>query len=62
MQTTCPTCGLTYDDIYRRTYCPHHDFAMHTVVVRGDGRSKVCTSIEELKAFLGEQDSESHVP
>lgn len=54
MQTDCPICGLTYDDLYRRTSCPHENFAMHTVVVRGDGRSRVCTNIEELDAFLGE--------
>ena len=52
MLTDCPDCGLSYDDLYRRTYCPHPEFAMHTVVVKADGASRVCTSIEELEAFL----------
>jgi len=26
MRVTCEKCGLTYNDIYRWTYCPHDTF------------------------------------
>lgn len=55
MNVQCETCGLTYDDLYRRTYCEHEVFAMHTVVTLTNGRSQVCTSVEELEAFLGQE-------
>jgi hypothetical protein len=52
MVVECPDCGLRYDDLYRLTYCPHVEFSMSTLVVRGDGSEKVCHSIEEMHQFM----------
>lgn len=52
MIVSCEQCGKIYDDTYRLTYCPHEGFAMCTLVTRGDGESKVCTSVEDMQAFL----------
>lgn len=52
MQTTCPDCGMAYDDTYRWTFCPHDAFEMHTLAVRADGQEKCCHSVEELDAWL----------
>jgi uncharacterized OB-fold protein len=51
----CEECGAVYDDTYRRTYCPHDYFEMRTTVCRGDGEVRVCTTVEEVKSFLGEE-------
>lgn len=50
-RVTCEKCGLSYDDVYRLTYCPHAEFAMRTMAYRG-GESKLCTTVEELNEFL----------
>jgi hypothetical protein len=52
MQVTCDECGVEYDDTYRLTLCPHDGFDMVTMVVRGDGTTTVCRSLEDLDAFL----------
>lgn len=53
MVGTCPDCGLTYDDLYRRRICPHEEFQMRVTCYRADGQTRVCTSVEELHAFMG---------
>lgn len=52
MRIRCQQCNATYDDTYRWTYCPHARFDMHTVMVRADGVTQVCTSVEQLESFL----------
>lgn len=56
MDVTCATCGLHYDDTYRLTFCPHDSFPMRAVV-SSRGRTRVCTTVEQVKAFLRETDS-----
>jgi hypothetical protein len=51
----CLDCLLVYDDTYRLTLCPHDGFDMVTTVVRGDGQSKVCTSVAAVLDFLEER-------
>lgn len=54
MTRTCPDCGVVYDDVDHRTYCPHPHFAMRTSAGRmAGGRyvTKVCRSIAELDEF-----------
>ena len=51
MIVTCETCGVEYDDVYRRTYCPHPPFEMRCVVNVGKF-SKVCTRVEEVDELL----------
>lgn len=52
MIVTCPLCRREYDDLYRYTFCPHLGFQMRCTVVRGDGQSKVCTTLAEVNAFI----------
>ena len=51
MTVTCETCGLSYDDVYRLTYCPHERFDMRCVVHVGK-HEKVCTRVEEVDEFI----------
>lgn len=53
MLTTCQTCSLEYDDIYRLTICPHEKFEMYTTVMKADGSTVVAHSIEELNKAMG---------
>ena len=60
MIVTCASCYLCYDDTYHWTFCPHERFEMRLVVNRGDGQSKLCTSVAELLDFIekrGEDDA-----
>lgn len=53
MRRTCPDCNLSYDDVYRLTFCPHDEFMMRTTVVGGNGKVKgIATSVEELRDLL----------
>ena len=52
MIVTCPKCRWSYDDTYRLTYCPHRRFEMRTHATNSKGEVKICTSVEELKAFV----------
>lgn len=52
MVVQCTECGVSYDDTYHLTYCPHEYFEMRTVVHRGKGETRLCRSVEELHAFL----------
>jgi hypothetical protein len=52
-RVTCEKCNLSYDDTYRLTICPHIEFKMNCLVMRGDGETKTCTGIEEMDEFLG---------
>lgn len=50
----CPLCYLDYDDLYRRTGCPHEEFAMRCAsyrVVEGVFVHLVCTTVEQQDAF-----------
>ena len=50
MLTTCPTCGLIYNNTYWRTYCPHTGFAMGTQQRRfHTGAEKVPQTLEEAR-------------
>lgn len=51
MMTTCETCHLQYDDVYRLTFCPHDAFEMRCVVNVGKF-SKLCTRVEEVNEFI----------
>jgi hypothetical protein len=55
MITTCERCGLSYDDLYRWTYCPHETFEMHTRAVNAAGVERCCHTVEELKAHMKEE-------
>lgn len=57
----CEICLLVYDDTYRLTWCPHDGFDMATMVVRGDGCVRVCTSLAEFWDFIEarEQDTDA---
>lgn len=51
---TCPNCGLSYDDTYRWTYCPHEEFHMLTAASRQiEGRFVLlyCTSVDQVDRF-----------
>lgn len=58
MIVTCDDCELDFDDVYRRTYCPHEWFEMRTTVVgvdvaSGDGKVLgVATTLEELDRLM----------
>lgn len=52
MLVTCDFCGLSYDDVYRLTYCPHEPFEMRCVVAGPDGVVGVATTLEELDQLL----------
>lgn len=52
MVVTCPTCKMEYDDLDHSTICPHDYFPMRTLAVRGDGETKMCTSVQELNDFM----------
>ncbi len=56
--TTCLCCGLTYDDTYRDTGCPHATFYMHTLVGGQAPHSEnrtyeeyVATTLDDLHAI-----------
>ena len=51
MNVTCEKCGEEYDDLDHWTYCPHEYFQMRTMA-HAHGKSKLCTSLEELDEFL----------
>jgi len=55
MLVKCATCGKSYDDTYRLTYCPHEFFEMNTMVVKDGQIVGVAHSIEELDQMLAEQ-------
>ena len=48
----CSDCGTAFDDEAQRTYCPHPAFEMRTLVIRDDGRERVCATTQEEDAFL----------
>lgn len=52
MWVVCPDCNKRYDDVYRRTFCPHDRFEMLTVAMRADGTRQICRTVEELHSFL----------
>lgn len=53
MIVTCDDCELDFDDVYRRTYCPHEWFEMRTTVVGGDGKVRgVARTVEELRRMM----------
>ena len=52
MVVSCSRCQQTYDDVYRLTSCPHDEFAMNVMVMRADGQTKICHSIEDMLRFL----------
>jgi len=56
MVVCCAVCTIDYDDTYRWTFCPHERFEMWCSVVRGDGETRVCTSVAELMDFLDERE------
>ncbi len=51
MITKCTECNKIYDDTYCLTYCPHESFGMKAFVVKHNGESKMCETLEELKEF-----------
>ena len=55
MIVTCDDCELDFDDVYRRTYCPHEWFEMRTTVVDGDGKVRVARTLEELSRLMKEK-------
>ena len=60
MIVTCAVCNLCYEDTYDWTLCQHEGFEMRCMVARGDGQSKLCTSVAEMMDFLegrGESDA-----
>lgn len=57
MYILCEECGVTYDDVYRLTICPHDGFDMMTLVMRSDGKSAICVTVEALRHWLGDADA-----
>lgn len=47
MHMTCEECGLSYDDVYKRTDCPHEAFQMHTMVASGN-EVYIAITLEDL--------------
>src|SRR4051812_29074658 len=47
MYNTCEDCGLSYDDVYKRTDCPHEAFQMHAMVASGD-EVYIATTLEDF--------------
>lgn len=64
MITTCPKCGLIYDDTYRWTFCPHNKFAMACTTTRqrqdGTTESIIVTNLEQQNAFLQGYDAQQN--
>lgn len=54
MKRLCEACQVDYDDTYQNTICPHDGFEMRCIVSTSDGASKLCTTVEEVDAFLAE--------
>lgn len=52
MEIKCTECNMIYDDVYSITYCPHNAFQMNTTVIKSNGDSKICTTVEELDEFI----------
>ncbi len=57
MILTCDDCELDFDDVYRRTYCPHEWFEMrnHVYGPLPDGSygwKGIATTIEELERLM----------
>lgn len=59
MTVTCYKCGVTYDDTYRWTYCPHDYFEMNTTVGVGGRIIGVAHSVQELNRMLEDTKNDS---
>lgn len=60
MLVKCNECNEDYDDLDHWTTCPHDYFEMRTMAHRGDGGSKLCTSVEELTEFMADDYTAGH--
>ena len=55
MMVKCDKCGDVYDDLYRRTYCPHNQFQMHTIVAGPEGVRGIATTVEKCQKLMKER-------
>lgn len=58
MLVTCEECGIEYDDVYRRTYCPHKEFAMRQTLMLPDGSTSEHSTLESVDKAIAVYDAE----